>query len=368
MHLVIAPDSFKQSLDARLAAEAIAEGVRQADPHATVDLCPIADGGEGTVDALVAATDGALHTSRVTGPLGEPVEATWGTLGGGDTAVIEMAAAAGLHLVPPDRRDPTKTTTFGVGELICCALDTDCREVIVGLGGSATCDGGIGVAQALGVQAACGLARPLTGGDLCEITSIDLSTRDPRIGQAAIVVACDVTNPLIGPNGAAHVYGPQKGATLAQVEQLDAGLAHLARLRGVDPMQSGYGAAGGLGFGMAEFADAVMQRGVELVLDAVAFDRRVQGADVVITGEGRLDAQSLSGKATVGVAQRAAKLGVPTIAIAGCAGDGAERCLQQGLSRYVTLVGDGVAPERAMAEAATLLAQCAEAIIRDLRG
>ncbi len=367
MHVLIAPDSFKQSLSARRAAEAIARGVRSACPNATADPCPIADGGEGTVDALVAATGGAFHTHRVTGPLGEPVDAQWGTLGDGATAVIEMAAAAGMHLVPHDRRDPTATTTFGVGELIRRALDAGCRRVIVGLGGSATCDGGLGMAQALGANAACGLARPLTGGDLMQVTAIDLGTRDPRFNKTELVVACDVTNPLVGPDGAAHVYAPQKGATPAQVAQLDAGLAHLAQLLGVDPMQAGFGAAGGLGFGMVVFAGATMRRGVELVLDAVGFDQRVQQADLVITGEGRLDAQSLNGKATIGVAQRAAQFGVPTIAIAGCAGDGAERCLQHGLSRYETLVGAGVTLEQALADAEALLVQRAAAVISDWR-
>lgn len=367
MRLLIAPDSFKQSLTARRAAEAIARGARRAVADVQVDLCPVADGGEGTVAALVAATEGQLRRTRVAGPLGQPVEAMWGVLGDGATACIEIAEAAGLHLVPADRRDPTRATTYGVGELIRAALDAGCRRIIVGLGGSATTDGGAGLAQALGVTftqadgraCVCGLA----GGGLNTIDRIDLTAIDPRIGACQFIAACDVTNPLLGPDGSPAVYGPQKGATPQQVEQLDAALAHLADRLGVDPQQPGYGAAGGLGFGLAVFCGAKLERGVEMVLDAVGFDQRVKAADLVITGEGKLDGQSMNGKAAMGVAGRAAAFGVPTVAIVGSAGQGADRCLSAGLRAYHTLVDEAGGVERAIAEAEPLLETLAERVV-----
>jgi len=365
MHILIAPDSFKETLSAVEAAEAIARGVQRALPDAAIDRCPMADGGEGTVDALVNATGGKFRTTQVTGPLGEPVQAKWGVLGvrppshgegrgeGARTAVIEMAEAAGLHLVPVAKRDPTRTTTFGVGQLIAAALDEGCTHIILGIGGSATTDGGLGMAQALG--AACGFAPPLRGADLQRITQIDTTTLHPRIANTHITVACDVTNPLTGPNGAAHIYGPQKGATPQQVQQLDAGLAHLANLMNIDPDQPGFGAAGGLGFGLVAFCGATLERGIELVLDAVDFDRRAAQANLVITGEGNLDGQSIQGKTCIGVAQRAAKAGTPTIALVGKADEDAAACLAHGLRAYHAIVNEQVTIEQAMANAAQFL-------------
>jgi len=386
MHILIAPDSFKETLSAMEAAEAIARGVQRALPDAAIDRCPMADGGEGTVDALVNATGGKFRTTEVAGPLGETVPAKWGVLGslpspsggglgwggvrstgnastpspqpssrgkGGKTAVIEMAEAAGLHLVPVAKRDPTRTTTFGVGQLIAAALDEGCTHIILGIGGSATTDGGLGMAQALG--AACGFAPPLRGADLQRITQIDTTTLHPRIANTHITVACDVTNPLTGPNGAAHIYGPQKGATPQQVQQLDAGLAHLANLMNIDPDQPGFGAAGGLGFGLVAFCGATLERGIELVLDAVDFDRRAAQANLVITGEGKLDGQSIQGKTCIGVAQRAAKAGTPTIALVGKADEDAAACLAHGLRAYHAIVNEQVTIEQAMANAAQFL-------------
>jgi len=367
--VVIAPDSFKESLPAAEVAGAIAAGVRAARGDAVIDACPMADGGEGTVAAMVAATGGEVLSARVSGPLGEPVEAAFGLLGAAAgtshaAAVIEMAAASGLGLVPGERRDPLRTTTYGTGELIVAALDAGASEILIGIGGSATVDGGCGCAQAVGVvfrdatggPCVCGLA----GGGLASIDDIDVSRRDARIPAARIRVACDVTNPLTGPTGAAAVYGPQKGATEEMVRQLDANLAHLAdvirRRLGIDvePL-AGAGAAGGLGAGLVAFLGAELQRGVEIVADAVALRRRLVGADLCITGEGRLDAQSLSGKTAVGVARIAAEMSVPAICIPGQV----ERGLDDG-GLFVAvhpLVDGHVTAADAMARPAELLAE-----------
>lgn len=324
--VLCAPDSFKESLSAHDAAIAMASGVCHARPEATVDLCPIADGGEGTVATMQAAMNGQPRTTRVTGPLGAPVDATWCIIHDDNdrqrTAIIEMAAAAGLHLVPPAQRDPTRTTTFGVGQLIRAAIDASCAHIIVGIGGSATCDGGIGMAQALGVRFTHSdgsisdeTTTPLTGASLQRLVNVDLLD---RVALPPITVACDVRNPLVGPNGAAAIFGPQKGASLNQVLYLDDGLTNLARrLPRVDAAQRGAGAAGGLGYGLVAMADATLKPGIELILDAVGFDERVKDATLVLTGEGRLDAQSLSGKVVDGVVHAATRHGVPVVAIVG---------------------------------------------------
>ncbi|MHB1158168.1 MAG: glycerate kinase [Phycisphaerales bacterium] len=372
MRVLIACDKFKGSLTAMRAAEAMAAGVRRAMRDAQVDLCPIADGGEGTVQAMIDAVPESMsHPMRVTGPLGEQVDATWATLAD-NTAAIETASAAGLALVPKDRRDPTRTTTFGVGQLIAAALDHGCRHIIIGIGGSATTDAGIACAQALGVRfdtdAAC-LHAPLTGGDMQRITRIDTTQRDARLNETRIEVACDVTNPLFGPDGAAYVYAPQKGATPDQVRQLDEGLRHIARLTCADdagatrPGSHGSGAAGGLGFGLVQFCGAHLRRGIDIVLDAVHFDERLAQADLVLTGEGRLDDQSLSGKAAIGVAERAAKQNKPVIALVGSLGEHAERCKQFGISEYHALVSGDVTLEQAMRNAGPLLTELAYRVL-----
>src|SRR5690606_26050010 len=352
-----------------------ARGVRRAWPAAQVELLPVADGGEGWVETLVRATSGRLVTRQVTGPLGEPVEAQYGLFqqDGEDVAVIEMAAASGLTLVPPDRRDPRVTTTRGTGELIRDALDQGARRLLVGIGGSATNDGGAGMAQALGVRfldeagaelppggaalarlarvdlsgldprlaqtegvGACEVDNPLTGergapagygppkgaapqvGQELGVARVDLSGLDPRLAQTEVVVACDVDNPLTGERGAAAVYGPQKGATPEMVQELDAALAHFADVvEGVIGRSlrelPGAGAAGGLGFGLMAFAGARLQRGIELALETLQADRHFAWASLVITGEGRIDRQTLHGKVPFGVARRAAAFGVPVV-------------------------------------------------------
>lgn len=356
MKIVIAPDSFKESLTATEVAQAIAEGVLATCAEATIDICPMADGGEGTVEAMVAATGGRFLTADVFDPLGAQIRARFGMLGfggggtlpgevgllgaklqsegelgqGGHTAVIEMAAASGLHLVPMEKRDPTMTTTFGTGELIMAALDEGAKEIIIGIGGSATTDGGCGCAQALGVTflsadggaCVCGLA----GGGLADIAGIDLGTRDPRIGQTRIRVACDVTNPLTGELGAAQVYGPQKGATPVQVTMLDAGLRQMAEVirqsLGVDvENEPGAGAAGGLGAGLMAYAGATLERGGPMIAEAVDLAARLSGADICITGEGKFDSQSAHGKTAYSVAEYAHEAGVPVICVCGIADD-----------------------------------------------
>ncbi len=325
MKIVCAPDSFKETLPAADVALALAAGIRDVAADIEIDICPVGDGGEGTMSALLAAQDGSACRLFVTGPRCEPIKADFGITDSG-IGIVELARASGLTLLPEDLRNPTLTTTFGTGELIRGAIQAGCRSVIVCIGGSATCDGGAGLAQALGVRffddAGALITTPLTGGSLQSIARIE-----PVPELPGLRVACDVTNPLLGIAGAAAVYGPQKGAMPQQVRELDAALAHLASLTSVDPTFAGAGAAGGAGFGLVALCGAALERGIDLVLDAVDFATRCRGADLVLTGEGRLDAQSLSGKAVIGVANVAQTNGCPTIVIAGSRGDGWEQCL-----------------------------------------
>jgi len=304
--------------------EAAAEGIARIDGQFEIVKVPMADGGEGTVQSLVDATDGELVTERVNGPLGEPVEATFGLLGDGETAVIEMAAASGLPLVPEGKRDPTATTTFGTGELIRAALERGRRKLIVGIGGSATTDAGAGMAQALGVRLLDEKGEPIGpgGGELARLVNIEMADADPRLAEAEIRVACDVDNPLYGERGAAHVYGPQKGASPENVALLDANLRIFAdvveRDLGMDVRDiPGAGAAGGLGAGLVAFCGATLERGVDIVIDAVGLPERMQGAGLVLTGEGRIDRQTAFGKTPAGVAEVAVRHEVPVIALGG---------------------------------------------------
>ncbi len=401
MKVVIAPDSFKECLAASKVAAAMARGVLEVCPDAVIDLCPMADGGGGTLEAMVAATGGKLLVADVFDPLGAPVRAHFGLLGAGTsaglpgelgllaaaeqasgegvamdsqgelTAVIEMAQASGLQLVAPERRDPSRTTTFGTGQLIMAALDAGAGKIILGIGGSATNDGGCGCAQALGVTfiddsgeaMKCGLA----GGQLGTISDIDLSGRDPRVAAAQIRVACDVKNPLTGPTGASAVFAPQKGATPEMAIQLDAGLAHLAdvvrRRLGVDiETLPGAGAAGGLGGGLVAFAGAKLESGLEIVAQAVGLRRRLADADLVLTGEGRLDGQSSFGKTAVGVARIAAKGSIPVVCIPGQAA--ADAPLDQFAGVY-PLANKDVPPGVAMRKAQELLQLRAQQALRE---
>lgn len=326
MKFVIAPDSFKGSLTAKEAAQAIADGLRRIFPAADYVLVPMADGGEGTVQALVDATAGQLIEKKVTGPLGKPVHARYGLLGDGQTAVIEMAAASGIQYVNEQTRNPLVTTTYGTGELIRDAAHRGVRQIIIGLGGSATTDGGAGMAQALGIHLLdqAGRELPAGGGALSQLARIDTGDRDPALAGVKIKLAADVTNPLTGPQGAAAVFGPQKGATPAMVQTLDANLHHLARIvyrdLGVElEKTAGAGAAGGLGFGLLAFTNAEMHHGVDLVMASNHLADQLAGADYVLTGEGSLDFQTQFGKTPFGVAHLASRV-VPEASVIGLAG------------------------------------------------
>lgn len=324
MKVVIAPDSYKESLTAMEVATAIENGFKEIMPNAEYIKLPMADGGEGTVQSLVDATGGDIVTVEVMGPLGQPVTGFYGLLGDGSTAVIEMAAASGLHLVEPSERNPMLTTTYGTGELIKAALDKGVDHIIIGIGGSSTNDGGVGMAQALGAKLVDDQGADLSfgGGALANLASIDLSGLDPRLADVQLEVACDVDNPLCGPKGASHIFGPQKGATPEMVVQLDANLAHYAKVirqtNGKDVIdQAGAGAAGGLGAALLGLFDATLRPGINIVMDAVNLTEVIKDADLVITGEGRIDSQTIHGKTPIGVARTAKLYDLPVIGIAG---------------------------------------------------
>jgi glycerate 2-kinase len=371
MKVVVAPDKFKGSLTAPEAAEAIARGVLAAAPGAAVDRVPMADGGEGTVAALVEATGGTFREAQVSGPLGRPVAARFGMLGDGATAVVEMAAASGLALLEPPEYDPRRTTTRGTGELLLAAIDAGARRVILGIGGSATNDGGAGLAQALGYRLLDGQGGDLGpgGGALRRLDRIDPAGRDPRLQGVEIAVACDVDNPLCGPRGASAVYGPQKGADAGMVRELDQNLARLAAviardLGGAVADLPGAGAAGGLGAGLVAFAGGRLGRGIDLVVGAVRLADRLRGADLCLTGEGGLDGSSAFGKTAVGVARLARSLGCPTLALAGTIGPGASAVLEQGIDAYFSLCPGPLTLDEARARAGDLLAAAAEQVVR----
>jgi glycerate 2-kinase len=362
MHIVVAPDSYKGSLSAVAVAEAMEEGILSVFPDARVSRVPIADGGEGTVEALVAGAGGEIIRQEVVGPLGELVGARWGILGDRKTGVIEMAAASGLTLVPEGKRDPRVSTTYGTGQLIRAALDRGIRRLIVGIGGSATNDGGAGMAQALGVQFFDGAGAPLPpgGASLARLASMDLSGLDPRLSQTEILVACDVDNPLCGPGGASAVYGPQKGASPEMVLELDEALKHYAVLAkqatGRDVADiPGAGAAGGLGAGLMLFTRAQLRSGVEIVLEATGFAGIVEHADLVITGEGNTDLQTTHGKAPVGVARVAKRFGVPVVCVSGGLGEGSEAVLDHGVDALVSIVAKPVSMDECIASAGEFL-------------
>ena len=374
MKIVIAPDSYKESLSALEVAQAVEAGFRQVFPDADYVLVPVADGGEGTVDAMVAATGGRKETVTVSGPLGEPVEAFYGLTGDGDTAVIEMAAASGLALVPPDRRNPLLTSSRGTGELIRAALDAGARRFILGIGGSATNDGGAGMVQALGARLLDLEGRELdgSGGDLARLERIDVSALDPRLAECRIEVACDVDNPLTGARGASAVFGPQKGATPEMVQALDANLARLARIverdRGVAvDTVPGAGAAGGMGAAMLAFFGATLKPGIEIVTAAVDLDTHVRDADLVITGEGRIDFQTVHGKTPIGVARVAKRHGKPVIGIAGSLGAEVGVVHAHGIDAVFSVLGKPCTLDEALRDAAAnveLTARNVAAVLR----
>lgn len=380
--VLIAPDKFKGSLTARQAAEAMARGVKAACPKAVVDVCPLADGGEGTLDTLVTAAGGRVEHVDVCGPLpGMRVTAPLGWLPGDKTAVVELAAASGLGLVPIEKRDPTRTTTFGTGELIAHAVRAGATRVIVGVGGSATCDGGLGIAQACGAvvrlrsgKRYASADRKLTGADMVKVVSIgrrDTDTATPaagllRFAGVEIVAAADVGNPLYGPDGAAFVFAPQKGATPAQVRQLEDGLRTLAdRLQLADfARQPAAGAGGGAAFGLMALFGATAVSGAHLAFEHLNLKRRLRGVDLCLTGEGRFDVQSLGGKAPVAVAGACRDAGVPCVVLAGSLGDGWEAAYDDGVTAALSILKRPMALVEAQEHAAELLAAAAESVTR----
>ncbi|MDO4236190.1 glycerate kinase [Pseudomonas sp.] len=371
MKIIIAPDSFKDSLSAERVAQAIADGLVQVWPDAQLVQCPMADGGEGTVAAVLAACNGQLRSQTVCGPLGAAVQAHWGWLADSHTAIIEMAEASGLQLVAPGQRDACSSSTYGTGELIRAALDLGARRIILAIGGSATNDGGAGAMQALGVQLFDAQDQPLVPGGLAlaGLARISLENLDSRLAQVRFEIAADVNNPLCGAHGASAIFGPQKGATPEQVLQLDAALGHFADhcarvLPGDVRDEPGSGAAGGLGFAAKAFLGAQFRAGVEVVAELVGLDAAVRGADLVITGEGRFDAQTLRGKTPFGVARIARHHQVPVIVIAGTLGDGYEQMYAHGVDAAFALPSAPMSLEQACSEAPRLLRERAADIAR----
>lgn len=370
MKVVVAIDSFKGSLSSMEAGTAVAEGIYRADKDAEVTVRPLADGGEGTVEALTAGMNGRIESVKVTGPLGTGVEAAYGMIVATKTAVIEMSAAAGITLVDEQDKNPLHTTTYGVGELIQDAIKKGCRNFIVGIGGSATNDGGVGMLQALGYGFldAAGRQVPYGAEGLARIVKITDDRVVPELKECHFKIACDVTNPLCGEQGCSAVFGPQKGATPSMVEEMDKWLMHYAALTKEKYPQSdrnkpGTGAAGGLGFAFLSYTNAVLESGVKIVLEETKLEEYIKNADIVITGEGRLDGQTVMGKAPIGVAGMAKKYGKRVLAFSGCTTEDAVLCNQHGIDaffpilRSVTTLEEAMSPEKARENLAATVEQ-----------
>ncbi len=369
--IVIAPQGFKGSLTALEIAQAFEVGVKRAAPSVKTVLVPVADGGDGTLQALVDSSAGRIIETTVTGPIGNPVVAHWGAMGDHVTAVIEMARASGLALIGRDQRDPLNATTRGTGELIKAALDAGHTRFIVGIGGSATNDGGAGMAQALGARLldAHGRDLPPGGAALVDLRRIDISGMDRRVAGAKFTVACDVNNPLCGSSGASAIFGPQKGATPEMVKQLDSSLSHFADLilrdLGVDVRdRPGAGAAGGLGAGLMAFVNADLRPGIDIMLDAVQLEPKLAHADLVITGEGQIDKSTVFNKAPIGVARLAKKYNIPVVAIAGSLGEGYEQVLPLGIDAVFSFVNGPMSLDDAIGRTRQLAADTAEQAVR----
>jgi glycerate 2-kinase len=369
LKIIIAPDSFKESLTAEEVSQAIEAGLKSVYPSAEFVKIPMADGGEGTVNALVYATGGRIVSKFVTGPLGEPIQSFFGILGDGKTAIIEMAAAAGLDLVPREKRNPLVTTTVGVGELILEALNYEVEKIIIGLGGSATNDAGVGMLQALGVNFLSNEGKEIGfgGGELGKICTIDISGMDPRLESILFEVACDVDTPFIGPKGASVIFGPQKGATPDMVELLDGHLAQFAECvqtaTGKDIRYlPGSGAAGGLGGGIVAFLQAELKGGVDIIIEATRLSEHMADADLVITGEGKIDHQTIYGKTPIGVAKIAKQYNLPVIAIAGHLGSDSNIVKKYGIDAHFSIVPGVIGLEDAMKNASEYVERCVENI------
>lgn len=370
MKIIIASDSYKGSLSTLKVAESIEKGIRKVYEDANVIKIPVADGGEGTVDALVLGTNGRYEEVEVVGPLGDRVLAKYGILDG-DIAVIEMAEASGLTLVDNGRLNPLITTTYGTGELIKDAMQRGIREIYVGLGGSSTNDGGVGMAQALGISFKDRLGQEIGygGGELHKIHEIDFASLHPLLKETRIMVISDVLNPLCGPKGASNIFGPQKGATKETIEILDNNLNHLGKkikeYTGKDIINiAGAGAAGGLGGGLVAFCNAKIHSGIDKVLDIANIDKHLVDADLVITGEGKIDGQSIFGKVPIGVSKRAKKYNVPVIAIVGSVGEGASQVYNYGIDMIIDIIDKPMTLMEAMENGSELIERAAENVIR----
>jgi glycerate kinase len=369
--IVLAPDSFKESMTAKEVCEAMERGIKKGNPNVTCIHVPMADGGEGTMQSLVDATGGTVHTVTVTGPLGDQVEASYGISGDGSTGVLEMASASGIHLVPIAQRNPLVTTTYGTGELIKACLDHGVSRLLIGIGGSATNDGGAGVVQALGGKLLDAEGKELAfgGGELGRLARLDLSGFDPRLQDVEVEVACDVTNPLCGETGASHVFGPQKGATPEMIEQLDRNLRHYAGVMkqqlGKDIIDyPGAGAAGGLGGGLMAFLNGTLKKGIDMVVDYTGLEEKVRQADMVWTGEGGMDFQTQYGKTPFGVARVAKKHGKPVVALAGRVGDGIDVLYDQGMDAIFGIMPGAATLSEALANGVQNVERTSENIVR----
>lgn len=369
--ILLAPDSFKESMTAKEACIAMERGIKKVNSNINCIHVPMADGGEGTMQSLVDATGGKVYSIDVVGPIYDKIEAQYGILGNGEVGVIEMASASGIGLVPVEKRNPLLTTTYGTGELINACLDKDVKKILIGIGGSATNDGGAGVIQALGGKLLDKEGKELGfgGGSLGKLHSIDLSGFDPRIKDVEIEVACDVTNPLCGEKGASNVFGPQKGATKEMVEILDNNLRHYAevikRELGKDVLDiPGAGAAGGLGAGLTAFLDGTLKKGIEMVIEYSALEEKVKDADMVWTGEGSIDFQTQYGKTPLGVATVAKKYNKPVIALAGRVGDGIEVLYDKGIDSIFGIMQGVMSIDEALAKGQANIEKTAENIIR----
>ena len=371
---VLAPDSFKESMSAAQACQAMQRGIQNVISDAHIIHVPMADGGEGTVDTLISSLKGQSIACDVTGPLSEQrIQTYWGLVDAGQTAVIEMAKVNGMHLLPPSQRNPMLTSTYGTGAMIKQALDLSVKKIIIGLGGSVTNDAGAGMAQALGVRFLnhAGESIQVCGGNLDLVKSMDLSELDPRLADTEIIIASDVNNPLCGPNGASIIFGPQKGATPEMVKQLDQNLCHFADVVsqqiGCDYRHvAGAGAAGGLGFGLMAFTAASIRSGVELMIEQVQLSEKIAQADYVLTGEGKIDSQTSLGKTPFGVAQLARKFNKPVIAFAGLVGEGIEDLFESGFSQIIGINPPDCPLEEALKNAEMNLEKAVAEIVKNL--
>ncbi|ACB84456.1 glycerate kinase [Natranaerobius thermophilus] len=369
--VILAPDSYKNCLEAKDVATAMERGVHRYNKNLETIKLPLSDGGEGLIKSLVYATDGELYSQKVTGPLGYEVTACWGLLGDNETAVIEMAEAAGLQLVTKENLDPKITTTYGTGELIKDALNTGCSKLIIGIGGSATNDGGVGMAQALGIEFFDDKGKPLKygGQELLKLSEIDLSGMDPKLHDIDIRVACDVTNPLIGPQGASQIFGPQKGGQSKDIELLDNALSHFHDIIEKELNKDvkdipGSGAAGGMGAGLIAFMGAELKSGIDLVMEVLNFENQIKDADIVITGEGSFDSQTLFGKVPHGVAKKAKKHKIPTFVVAGNIKEDLQEFHHHGITGYFSIIPGPIDEDQAFDRAEELLENTTHQIIR----